>query len=93
LAVAHYETKQCTKCLEYFPHSEFYSKGKRIDAQCKACVKSAKKTKYVSRESQLGIDRLIQFFDIVTHSEIRTIKTQIEKLDEVYLKCCRKTVP
>ena len=84
------ETKQCTKCLVTLPLTEFYSKGNRTDARCKPCVKSEKKTKYVSREIELSTDRLIKVFDIVFAIEKRVMDHQICRLEEVILKCQRK---
>jgi hypothetical protein len=83
------ETKQCTKCLASLPLTEFYSKGNRTDARCKACVKSEKKTKYVSREIDLSTDRLMKIFDIVFGIEKKVMDHHISRLDEVILKCQR----
>ena len=83
------ETKQCTKCLVTLPFTEFYSKGNRMDARCKPCVKSVKKTKYLSREIELSIDRLMKVFDVVFALEKKMMDDQISRLDEVILKCQR----
>lgn len=83
------ETKQCTKCLVTLPLTEFYSKGNRMDARCKPCVKSEKKTKYVSREIELSIDRLMKVFDVVFALEKKMMDNQISRLDEVILRCQR----
>lgn len=81
------ETKQCTKCLAKLPITDFYSKGNRVDARCKACVKSDKRTKYVSREIELSVDRLLRVFDVIFALEMNIIAGQIAKLDEVIFKC------
>lgn len=80
------ETKQCTKCLVTLPLTEFYSKGNRMDARCKPCVKSEKKTKYVSREIELSTDRLMKVFDVVFAIEAKVLDHQVRRLDEVIFK-------
>lgn len=86
------ELKQCTKCLAMQPLSEFYAKGNRVDARCKSCVKSIKRTKYVSRETQLSIDRLLKVFDVIFALETKILDNQISRLDEVISKCQRKVL-
>ena len=81
------KTKKCTMCLVDLSLDNFYSKGNRLDSACKECVKSNKKAKYVSREIELNVDRLKKIFDIIVAIEIKTINTQISKLDEVIEKC------
>ncbi len=57
-----------------------------MDARCKPCVKSDKKAKYVSREIELSIDRLMKVFDIVFAIEAKVLDHQISRLDEVIFK-------
>ena len=84
------ETKQCTKCLAKLSITEFYAKGNRTDARCKSCVKSDKRTKYVSREIELSVDRLLKVFDVVFAIEAKVIDEHICKLDEVIFRCQKR---
>ncbi len=83
--------KICTKCLVALPIDQFYSKGNRIDSRCKECVKSTKKTKYVSAEESLRVNSLFQFFELITEIEITVINQQIQRLDEEIKRCQTKT--
>jgi hypothetical protein len=44
------EAKECTSCRSFKSDSEFYTKGSRLDARCKTCVKAHKKN---SRKEKL----------------------------------------
>ncbi len=82
--------RTCTKCLESFPLDNFYSKGKRTDSRCKACVKSTKKTKYVTQEQSMRIDSLYRFFELVTELEVDVLRQETLRLDREILKCQEK---
>lgn len=49
--------KTCTHCKTERPLSDFYSKGVRLDAKCKLCVKENKKNKRKSRNKKKQFDK------------------------------------
>lgn len=83
--------RTCTKCLQALSVDSFYSKGNRIDSRCKECVKSTKKTKYVSSEMSMRVTALYQFFELITEIELSVIGQQIKKLDEEIKLCSQPT--
>jgi hypothetical protein len=46
------EEKKCTSCQLLKSYSEFYSKGNRLDAKCKTCVKAYKKESRKGKEKK-----------------------------------------
>lgn len=89
-AVTRAETRKCTRCLVELPIAAFYSKGNRLDSACKECVKSDKRTKYVSRELELNTSRLLKVFEIIFDFERRQIEKELSRLDEVIQLCQHK---
>ena len=86
------EKRKCTKCLQDLSVDSFYSKGNRIDSRCKECVKSTKKTKYVSSEMSMRVTALYQFFELITEIELSVLSQQIKKLDEEIKLCSQPTM-
>lgn len=85
--MTHTNTRKCTKCLEELPLTAFYSKGNRTDSRCRECVKSTKRTKYVSANQELNFNTLMRFFALVHELEIIEINNTQKKLDEVIEQC------
>lgn len=81
------QTKICSKCLVKKSKADYYSKGNRIDSRCKECVKSIKKTKYISKQEQFNFSSLMDFFKLVHTIEIQQLNRANSKLQEVISKC------
>jgi hypothetical protein len=83
-------TKTCTKCGKELPICEFYTKGWRIDSQCKKCVCENKKSKYVNKQDEISFSALIKILQLIQELEINQITLAIKLLDEVIELCQNK---
>lgn len=80
--------KQCTKCQEVLPLSEYYTLGpNRLDSWCKSCKRTKRKEKYVSSRTRDGVNVLLKMTDIIFDSELQFLNQQQEKLQELIEKC------
>lgn len=73
------DRKICSRCTATKPISEYYTKGTRVDAACKVCVKSRKQKTRGKQAAGKYADRLQQIADLVGHHEM-------SRLDEYYIK-------
>jgi hypothetical protein len=58
-------TKTCTTCLAELGIAEFYTKGNRLDAACKSCVKEKRRTTYLARQNELSKPDIIRLKSVV----------------------------
>ncbi len=85
--------KQCTKCHEIQPLSEYYTLGpNRLDSWCKSCKRAKRKEKYVPSQTRGGINILMKMTDIIFDSELQLLNQQQEKLQELIEKCELRTM-
>ena len=77
------EIKICTICLVELPLGCFYSKGNRLDSACKNCVKTRKKTKYVTVHENLSFETLMKIFKLIQDLELEEINNEVKKVDRV----------
>lgn len=80
------ETKQCTKCLVHSPLSEFYSKGKRLDSECKKCRRLRRRTTYVSQNARSSLARVRSVIDLSVSWEIERLRALREETQRI-IRC------
>lgn len=80
------ETKQCTKCLAYLSPSEFYSKGNRLDSECKKCRRLRRRTTYVSQNARSSLARVRSVIDRSVSWEIERLRALREETQRI-IRC------
>jgi hypothetical protein len=61
--------KECSECKITKDISDFYKKGNRFDTTCKSCIKSKRKTKYVSTQKLGDFNRISSFVELIYECE------------------------
>lgn len=81
------DRKICSRCNATKPISEYYTKGIRVDAACKVCVKSRKrKTRGKQAAGKYG-NRLQQIADLIEHHEMCMLDKYYIKIKEIAVIC------
>ena len=79
-------TKQCTKCLADLSPCEFYSKGNRLDSECKKCRRLRRRTTYVSQNARSSLARVRSVIDLSIGWEIERLRALREETQRI-IRC------
>lgn len=80
------KTKKCTQCQKNLEHSEFYSKGNRLDAVCKGCKKIKRRATYVARRNIDELQRIMEVVNIMLDSKDSELSKIENELDKILIK-------
>jgi hypothetical protein len=78
--------KICTTCLVSRPAHQFYSKGNRLDASCKECVKDKRRTTYLAHRNVLSKSQDVKLrdaFALMIEMQTKFVDYQIQEVDRV----------
>jgi hypothetical protein len=76
--------RKCTKCLDKFEPSQFYSKGNRLDSICKSCKKAKRRSTYVVKQAQSNFAKIIKILDVIYEREFHFLEEQLKKLSKIW---------
>ena len=82
--------KNCSLCGLSLPSSEFYTKGDRVDAACKECVRSGKRKRRVkdlSDTAALGLAKVAKF---IAKYELKRLEYYHAQTREINERCEKK---
>ena len=67
--------KECTKCLTLLPAGEFYSKGTRLDSECKKCRRARRRATYLAHSHRSSFSTFRGVVEIAVDWELECIRS------------------
>lgn len=84
------DSKICSRCGESKPASEFYTKGTRVDAACKACIRASKRKASGTKIAGVNAERLQNVVAIVERYELTKLNEYQTRIREIIERCERR---
>lgn len=80
-------SKICSRCGESKLIQEFYTKGTRVDAACKGCIKASKRKVTEVKVAGINAERLQNVAAIVESYELNKLNEYHSRIREIIERC------